>query len=195
MRLLPLSSRPWTCHQVDEEVVTERPEVLGHHVVPDDSAFGWRGVGTPVEPVARPRYSTSPSNAIGPVNGLKFPKLSLRSNAVMKVIQSKWGHMAGMPGANPDDDRFIDRDLPTDGWELDDTVPVPAKRGEVVIFHYHAIHGSWINQADSVRRMARIGYCDPENLKFEGQSKGRPSLMVRGRRPRAQGQTVYATTI
>ena len=40
-------------------------------------------------------------------------ELSLMPNASMKVIHSKWGHMAGMPGANPDDDRFIDRALAT----------------------------------------------------------------------------------
>ncbi|MBS05363.1 MAG: phytanoyl-CoA dioxygenase [Gammaproteobacteria bacterium] len=85
--------------------------------------------------------------------------------------------------------------LPTDAWRLDDTVPVPASRGDVVIFHYHAVHGSRINQTDRVRRMVRIGYRDPENVQFAGQSKGRPGLMVWGRRPRSEGQQVFPTTI
>ena len=85
--------------------------------------------------------------------------------------------------------------LPTDAWRLDDTVPVPASRGDVVIFHYHAVHGSRINQTDRGRRMGRIGDRDPENVQFAGQSKGRPGLMVWGRRPRSEGQQVFPTTI
>jgi len=32
-------------------------------------------------------------------------------NAELKVIRSSWGHMAGMPGSNPDDDAFVDAAL------------------------------------------------------------------------------------
>ena len=32
-------------------------------------------------------------------------------NAELKVIHSSWGHMAGMPGASPDDDAFVDTAL------------------------------------------------------------------------------------
>ncbi|MCY4526139.1 MAG: phytanoyl-CoA dioxygenase family protein, partial [Anaerolineaceae bacterium] len=35
--------------------------------------------------------------------------------------------------------------LPTDDWRLEDTVPVPANRGDVVLFCYHTVHGSYIN--------------------------------------------------
>ena len=85
--------------------------------------------------------------------------------------------------------------LPTDDWDLEDTVAVPAKRGDVVIFSIHTIHGSRINQSDKMRRMVRVGYRDPDNTQTAGQSHGRPGLMVWGRREREQGQDVYPTTI
>ena len=85
--------------------------------------------------------------------------------------------------------------LPTGEWQLDDTVAVPAKRGDVVAFSIHAIHGSRINRTDTVRRIVRVGYRDPENVQTAGQSLGRPGLMVRGRRPRPPGQSAFATTI
>ena len=85
--------------------------------------------------------------------------------------------------------------LPTDDWHLGDTVPVPAKRGDVVAFSIHMVHGSRINQTDAVRRIVRVGYRDPANEQTAGQSLGRPGLMVRGRRPRTEGQSAFLTTI
>jgi phytanoyl-CoA hydroxylase len=85
--------------------------------------------------------------------------------------------------------------LPTDAWDLEDTVPVPAKRGDVVVFSIHTVHGSRINQSDRMRRMVRIGYRDPENEQTGGQSKGRPGLMVWGQRRREHGQDTYPTSI
>ena len=38
-------------------------------------------------------------------------ELAQMPNAKLKVIHSSWGHMAGMPGANPDDDAFVDAAL------------------------------------------------------------------------------------
>ena len=80
--------------------------------------------------------------------------------------------------------------LPTDVYKLEDTVPVPAKRGDVVCFNIYTVHGSYINTTDRVRRMVRVGYRDPENTQIEGQSFGRPGFMVKGIRPRAVGQPV-----
>ena len=46
-----------------------------------------------------------------------FPKedsekeVLLMSNAELRVIPSKWGHLAGVPGKNPIDTRFIDSAL------------------------------------------------------------------------------------
>ena len=76
--------------------------------------------------------------------------------------------------------------LPTDKWHLEDTVAVPAKRGDVVVFNLHTIHGSYVNRTDRVRRMVRIGYRDPENKQTGGQSIGRPGSIVRGIRPKAR---------
>ena len=85
--------------------------------------------------------------------------------------------------------------LPTDDWHLEDTVPVPAKRGDVVLFNIHMIHGSKINQTDRIRRLVRVGYRDPANRQLGGQSARRPGLMVQGRRPRANGEFPYSTEI
>lgn len=85
--------------------------------------------------------------------------------------------------------------LPTDRYSLDDTVPVPASRGDVVVFNIHTIHGSRINQTDRMRRMVRVGYRHPDNEQTGGQSLGRPGLMVAGRRDRKPGQDPFPTTI
>ncbi len=82
--------------------------------------------------------------------------------------------------------------LPTDRWKLEDTVAVPAKRGDVVCFCIHTVHGSHINVTGKNRRLVRIGYRDPENLQTGGQSLGRPGLMVAGRRPRHAGQPLFS---
>lgn len=74
--------------------------------------------------------------------------------------------------------------LPTDVYKLEDTVPVPAKRGDIVCFNIHTIHGSYINTTDKVRRMVRVGYRDPANIQLAGQALGRPGFIVHGRRPR-----------
>lgn len=74
--------------------------------------------------------------------------------------------------------------LPTDAYRLEDTVPVPARRGDVVCFNILTVHGSYINTTDRVRRMVRCGYRDPENQQISGQSMGRPGIMVRGMRAR-----------
>jgi hypothetical protein len=79
--------------------------------------------------------------------------------------------------------------LPTDKWHLADTVPVPARRGDVVVFNIFTIHGSYINRTDRIRRMVRIGYRDPENEQLGGQSHGRQERIVRGMRPNAQAVT------
>ena len=78
--------------------------------------------------------------------------------------------------------------LPTDEYRLEDTIAVPARRGDVVLFGIHTIHGSHINQTDTARRMVRVGYRDPHNTQTAGQSLGRPGLMVQGYRSRLDGQ-------
>jgi len=74
--------------------------------------------------------------------------------------------------------------LPTDRWHLEDTTPVPAKRGDVVVFNIFTIHGSYINRTDRIRRLVRMGFRDPDNKQTEGQSIERLGPMVRGMRPK-----------
>ena len=76
--------------------------------------------------------------------------------------------------------------LDTNAYRLDDTVPVPAKRGDVVMFNIFTIHGSYVNTTDKVRRLVRCGYRDPLNAQLSGQSIGRPNIMVKGVRIRAE---------
>ena len=82
--------------------------------------------------------------------------------------------------------------LPTGEYKLADSVPVPAKQGDVVCFSLHTIHGSHINQTDQNRRIVRIGYRNPDNEQFAGQSLGRPGLMVRGIRDKKADQELYS---
>lgn len=78
--------------------------------------------------------------------------------------------------------------LPADEYRLEDTVPVPAKAGDLVVFNIYTVHGSYINRTDKNRRMVRIGYRHPENTQVAGQSVGRPGLIVAGRRSRKDGE-------
>lgn len=78
--------------------------------------------------------------------------------------------------------------LPTHQYRLEDTIAVPARRGDVVCFNIHTIHGSYINRTTEARQIVRVGYRDPLNLQTFGQSMGRPGLMVRGYRQRLDGQ-------
>jgi phytanoyl-CoA hydroxylase len=83
--------------------------------------------------------------------------------------------------------------LPTDQYRIADTVPVPAKRGDVVCFNIHTIHGSYVNVTDKMRRLVRIGYRDPMNKQSTGQSSKRPGMMVVGKRPRIAQQEQLTT--
>ena len=77
--------------------------------------------------------------------------------------------------------------LPTDEYSMDDTVPVPARSGDVVLFCIDTVHGSYINQTKQPRRLVRLGYRDPDNRQEFGQSFGRPGLIVSGYRSRRDG--------
>ena len=83
--------------------------------------------------------------------------------------------------------------LPTDKWKLEDTVPVPANRGDVVCFNIYTIHGSYLNQTAEPRRIVRVGYRDPENTQIAGQSSERPCWIVAGQRHRKADDELYDT--
>jgi hypothetical protein len=74
--------------------------------------------------------------------------------------------------------------LPTGEYGLEDAVEVEAEAGDVVVFNYHTIHGSDLNQTDEMRRLVRVGYRDPANPQYEGQSLDREGLMVAGEKRR-----------
>ena len=78
--------------------------------------------------------------------------------------------------------------LPTAKYRLEDAVRVPAKRGDVVCFSIHTIHGSPLDETARPRRVVRVGYRAPENKQTAGQSLERPGLMVQGYRKRSEGQ-------
>ncbi|HWB54177.1 MAG TPA: phytanoyl-CoA dioxygenase family protein, partial [Tepidisphaeraceae bacterium] len=75
--------------------------------------------------------------------------------------------------------------LPFEKFKLEQTVPVPASRGDIVVFNILTIHGSYINTTDRMRRLVRVGYRAPDNTQTEGQSKDRPCWCVWGRRPKS----------
>ena len=68
--------------------------------------------------------------------------------------------------------------LPTDRYRLADSVAVPAKRGDVVVFSYYTVHGSYINATDRTRRMVRVGYRHPHNGQSNGRNTGLSNILV-----------------
>ncbi len=83
--------------------------------------------------------------------------------------------------------------LPFEQYSLESTVPVPARKGDLVLFSIHTIHGSYINKTDKPRRLVRVGYRNPTNKQQYGQSLGRPGLIVSGYRERQDGQSLFTT--
>lgn len=81
--------------------------------------------------------------------------------------------------------------LPPEQYSLEDTVPVPARAGDVVCFNIFTVHGSYLNTTDRPRRMVRVGYRHPHNQQTAGQSHGRPGLMVSGQRKRRENEELF----
>lgn len=77
--------------------------------------------------------------------------------------------------------------LPTDKFRLEEAVSVPAKAGDVVLFHIWTVHGSAVNHSGRWRRLVRLGFRDPRNRQTGGQGLGRPGIMVKGVRPKVEG--------
>jgi phytanoyl-CoA hydroxylase len=80
--------------------------------------------------------------------------------------------------------------LPTDRYRLEDAVSLPAKAGDVVVFTLWTIHGSNVNHSGRWRRLVRMGYRHPENRQTSGQAYGRPGTIVKGVRPKVEGQEI-----
>ena len=77
--------------------------------------------------------------------------------------------------------------LPTDRYPLEDAVSVPARSGDVEVFHLWTVHGSSVNRSGRWRRLVRVGFRDPLNRQEAGQALGRPGLIVYGVRPKDEG--------
>jgi phytanoyl-CoA hydroxylase len=85
--------------------------------------------------------------------------------------------------------------LPTDKYRLEDAVPVPARRGDIVCFNINTVHGSYLNTTSKARRLVRLGYRHPDNVQIGGQAMSRPGVMVVGTKPRRDGQETYSPEI
>ncbi len=83
--------------------------------------------------------------------------------------------------------------LPTDEYKLEDTVAVPARRGDVVAFCYYTVHGSYINTTPGPRRIVRVGYRDPHNAQVYGSFHGRSGIMISGYRERRGEEPLLKT--
>ena len=78
--------------------------------------------------------------------------------------------------------------LPPDDYRLEDTEPVPARAGDVVVFNILTVHGSYMNTTDRNRRLVRVGYRHPDNAQLGGQSHQRPGWIAWGRRSKGPGR-------
>ncbi len=81
--------------------------------------------------------------------------------------------------------------LPLEDYRLEDTVPVPSARGDVVCFNINTVHGSYMNTTTAPRRLVRVGYRHPDNRQLGGQSLGRPGVIVRGLRARREADDPF----
>lgn len=72
--------------------------------------------------------------------------------------------------------------VPTETYEFEDAVPVPASAGDVVLMHIDIVHGSVMGD-DASGSLAWVGYNDPENAQLSGQAADRTGFMVAGNRP------------
>jgi phytanoyl-CoA hydroxylase len=80
--------------------------------------------------------------------------------------------------------------LPTTDFHFDESIHVPAKAGDVILFTLWTIHGSSVNHGGGWRRIIRLGFRDPRNLQEDGQAMGRPGMMVKGNRPKIDGHEI-----
>ena len=71
--------------------------------------------------------------------------------------------------------------LPIDKFPLEDSIAIPAKAGDAVIFSYLTIHGSGINVSSDARTTLLVQMRDPEDAPSDGLvcSRGQ-GIMLRG---------------
>lgn len=100
-------------------------------------------------------------------------------------------HITSHTNENGEDEECTPQ-LSQSEFRLEDTEAVPAKAGDLVLFNINTVHGSHINSTGDMRRMVRVGYKHPANQQIEGQSWGRPGVIIKGRRPRRDGQPLFS---
>ena len=64
------------------------------------------------------------------------------------------------------------RYLDPERYPISQATAIPANRGDVVYFHYLAIHGSDINTTKKVRKSALVQVRDPSDSNIDGQHNG-----------------------
>lgn len=76
--------------------------------------------------------------------------------------------------------------LPLAEWPLEKAIPVPAKAGDVLIFSYKTVHGSYVNNSDHPRRIVLFQLRSPSDkpLNDAHRSPGQ-GTMLRGINPDA----------
>lgn len=72
--------------------------------------------------------------------------------------------------------------VPSEAYEFDDSVPIPASAGDIVLMHIDVVHGSVMSD-DASGSLAWVGYNDPENAQLSGQAADRTGFMIAGNRP------------
>jgi hypothetical protein len=77
--------------------------------------------------------------------------------------------------------------LPTDLYRLENAVSVPARAGDVIVFHLLAVHTSLVNRSGRSRRLVRVGFRDPLDRPRGGPAPEQPGLIVYGVHPRGEG--------
>lgn len=81
-------------------------------------------------------------------------------------------------------------------YPIEDATPVPARRGDVVIFNYLTIHGSGTNDSDRTRKTVLVQVRDAEDQPTENQHLSHAQgMMLRGVNPLSQGQTTVDGTL
>jgi phytanoyl-CoA hydroxylase len=81
--------------------------------------------------------------------------------------------------------------LPFDKYPIEDSVPLPAKAGDVLLFSYLTIHGSGINTSSEARTTLLVQMRDPEDTPTEKTHESRgQGMMLRGIDPNAEPRGV-----
>ncbi len=75
-------------------------------------------------------------------------------------------------------------------YSIEKATPLPAKRGDVIIFHYLLVHGSDINRSAQTRKTVLIQFRDPTDRALNNTHRSHAQgLMMRGINPLTHADT------